>query len=451
MPTKLSPSLACNDTAHYSRGIIRAMAQRRNFFAHTLGLLALVLFGCATPPAPRTPIAPTTPALALTLWHTQTGVPAQTLNAFLADFHTAFPNLTIRTEQKNSDGDLRKELLARLALNDPPDLVLADYRTLAEFARRNALVNLNALIDENERNDFLPGLLDLGRVPQLENQLCALPFNVRASVLYYNADALQIAKADVPRTWDEFGNLVRTAPRGNSRGWVMLPNATVFASMMYSRGGNILNEVQTQAQFGDDAGLKTLTQIIALSNSDVAYLANTAESARNDFAQGKAIFYFGMTDELTAINDGVARGAKFRWGVANVPQSEPSRPVTAAMGDAIGIFKTNAERERASSLLVQWLAQPAQAARWARETLAIPVRASALNLLATNVPSQLQRLREGYGDAIPLMRPLPALQDANLIDATLIDLWVSAAKGADPATALKNATARVNRILGQIP
>ena len=52
---------------------------------------------------------------------------------------------------------------------------------------------------------------------------------------------------------------------------------------------------------------------------------------------------------------------------------------------------------------------------------------------------------------LPTVKALPAVKDAQLIDTAIVELWINVANGADLATALKNATTRVNRVLGQTP
>jgi len=421
-------------------------------------LAALLVFvsACAEAPSASSTriLTATQPSITLTLWHTQTGIAATTLLTFVNDFQATYPTLTIRVEQKSSESELLREGLARIAVNAPPDLVLADLRTLAELARGNALVNLDPWLNdprhglsEEERNDFFPGTLDAGR---LSDQLVALPFSHHAVVLYYNADALNAAKVDLPRTWDEFAHVARVTTRGNTHGWVMAPNAPTFAGFLFSRGGSVLNETQTQAQFNSDAGMKSLEMIAALSNSGVAYLVENEERARNDFAQGKAALLFGTTADLITLTEQIARGAKFQWGIANLPQNDPIRPATTLLGTHLAILKTMSPRQDAAWLLARWLTLPEQSARWSRETLALPVRLSAQNNLANNLPPSLQRLRD-HLKVLPLMRPLPSVKGAGQIDTALIEMWTSVAKGTDPATALKNTTIRVNRILGQIP
>jgi ABC-type glycerol-3-phosphate transport system substrate-binding protein len=428
-----------------------------------------LLIACASVPPPvavRPPAPTTNTPVALTLWHAQPDASAALLNALANDFHKAYPTITVRVESKASDGDVLRQGLAAIALNQAPDLVITDQRTLAEFARRGALTSLDAWmadprqgLRDEERADFSPGLLDAGRVPELKNQTLAFPFAPRAVVLYYNADLLKGAGAQVPRTWEHFSQSARATTRGSTRGWAMLPNAAVLYACLFSRGGSVLNDAQTQAQFGDDAGLKTLQLITALTKSGAAYLADSAESARTDFAQGKTALWFGTTDDLYPLAEALARPHSspsgmlrdLQWGVINVPQGDPAHPVTASEGANLAIFRTSEERVRAAWLFARWLTAPEQSARWSRVTLRIPVRLSAYTLLAMNLPPLLLRLRDGFGDALPTVRATPTVKDAEFIDASIVETWANVANGADPAAALKAAAARVNRILGNIP
>lgn len=409
----------------------------------SFSVFALIgLSACASAPTTtntRQFTAPaTTGAITLTLWHTQTDIAVKTLDALVADFQKANPNISVRINPQASENDLLRQGLAAIALNQPPDVVLAGERTLAEFERRGALVNLDLLLAENDRTDFLPGLLD-------SKPIVSLPFDETAIVLYSNLDLLKASKSDAPpRNWDQFANAARATTKSNVRGWVMAPQAAAYSAMLASRGGNVLNAAQTQAML-DDASLKTLEMIATLTKSGAAYLAD-APIARDDFTHGKGALLIGTTADLASI----ANEAKFQWSVANLPQNDPSRPATIVTGDELAIFKTNGERERAAWTFARWLTQPAQIARWSRATLALPVRISARDLLVSEVPPAFQSLRDSLSNPLPTARAMPVVKDAGLIDAALADLWTSVANGADPGTALKNTTTRINRVLGQI-
>lgn len=423
-----------------------------------IGILALAgLSACAGAPTTNNvqqSLAPTmTSSVTLTVWHSQTGVAAKTLDALLGDFQKAYPNISVRVNVQANENDLLRQGLAAIALSQPPDLVLAGERTLAEFARKGALVHLDPLMRDDERNDFSPGLLERGRLPE-SNQTIGLPFDETAVVVYSNLDLLKAAKTDAPpRSWEQFGNAARATTKGNVRGWAMSPRAAVFYALLASRGGSALNDAQTQATF-NDAGLKSLEMIATLTKSGAAYLADP-QNARDDFTHGKAALLFGTTADLASIAGAVARDAKFQWGVTHIPQNDPSRPVTIIFGSQLAIFKpvpshSAEERVRAAWRLTRWLTQPAQNARWSRATFALPVRISARDLLMTDVPPHFQNLRDGLSNPLPMARAMPVVKDAGLIDAAIVELWTSVANGADPAAALKNTSARVNRILGQV-
>lgn len=427
-------------------------------------LLTLAFFFAACAPVlPLTPkhtaAPPTNRPLTLTLWHAYTDAPAALLNTFAADFHQAYPMLTIRIEAKPSEGDLLRQGLAALALNQAPDVLIADQRTLAEFARARALAPLDAWMSDpqvglrdDERADWLPGLLDASRFPELQNQTFTLPFDVRASVLFYNADALRAAASDPPRTWEQFGNTARVTTRGATRGWVMSPSANSFYAMLFSRGSDVLNEARTRARLDDDAALKTLQLIVTLTRGGAAYLADSDAQARTELAQGKAALWLGETDDVARLVETFARiNLRAQWGVANLPQNDPTRPLTCAHGAALGIVRTTDERVRAAWLLARWLTAPAQSARWTQATLRVPVRLSAPALLTPNVPPAFLHLREGFGNTLPSVRAAPVVKDAARIDAAIVEMWTRVANGADPNTALKNTAAHINRILGNPP
>ncbi len=421
-------------------------------------LFLLLLSACAgSPPPSASPITPTdlTP-VTLTFWHTETGPAAALLNTLADDFHKAYPSITVQGEAKPSEGDLLRQGIAAMAMNQLPDFIIADNRTIGEFARKGAAVPLDPLLNDptlglrpDERGDYFPGLLDVGRFPDLKNQLFAFPFDENAVVLYYNVDLLNAAKVDVPRTWDQFNLAARATTKGNARGWAMTPSAAVFDAFLFSRGSRPLDDAQTQAQFTDDAGVKSLQLIAALSAGGSAYLVDHTDAARADFALGKTALLFDTTDDLTAISDAMTRASsRFQWGVTNIPQNDPTHPVTAVLGENIAIFTPVPTRARAAWLFARWLAEPAQTARWARTTLSIPLRASALPLLATGAPTPLfQRLRDGFGDAIPSSRAVPAVENADQVDAAIVQMWTAVANGGDIPTAQNRAATQVNRLL----
>jgi ABC-type glycerol-3-phosphate transport system substrate-binding protein len=418
-------------------------------------LVSLVVTACSAPPAPapaQPPVPSDTSPVTITFWHAQAGNARGVLVGLTADFQKAYPWITINADAKNSESDLYKLGIAAMALNQLPDLFLANPRTVADFGRRGVLAPFDSFLgqekiglSDDERADFFPGMIDL------TNQLYAFPFDEDAVVLYYNSDMLQAAKIPIPpKTWDEFAAAARATTRGEVRGWAMTPAPAVYGAMLFSRGSSVLDDSQTKIQFNDEGGQKTLQTIAALARGGAAY---TAPQARDDFIQGKTALLLDTTDNLATISESMARQNRGgQWGVAMIPQSDPAHPVTAVAGNSIGIFRTTETRSRAAWLFARWLAAPEQTARWSRATLAIPLRASSINILtkdaATNPLGAI--LRGVSADVVPAARALPVTSSAAQIDAALAEMWATVGNGQDPNAAMTRAVTRVNRLLGQI-
>lgn len=414
------------------------------------------LSACAVPPpASSADITPDDLSpVALTFWHAETGPAADLLNSLADDFHQAYPAITLVGDAKKDEGELLRLGIAAIATNQPPDLIVASRRTLADFARRQGLIPLDPFLDDpkvglspQDRSDFVPGLLDALRFPDLNNGLYAFPFDESAVVMFYNQDLLQAAQAAAPpKTWDQFNSAALAATKGNVRGWAMWPNALTFDAFLYSRGSSPLNGAQTRIQFGDDAGVKTLQTIAVLSQSGSAYLVGTEAAARSDFVEGKAALFFGTTDDLAPIAEATsAAHASFHWGVAEVPQADPAHPVLVLSGADIGILAQSPDRARAAWLFARWLAEPAQTARWASGTLSIPMRVSALPLLAESTPSPLLQQIRGDLNSPPTVRVPPDGSFGASLDAAVTNMWIAVANGGDPSAAINSAAGQLKR------
>lgn len=428
------------------------------FFIAIFSTLALT--ACAATSAVsgnEAPVPSDTSPVTVALWHAQNGNARNLLTTLIADFQKTYPWITVNADAKNNDSDLLKFGIAAMALNQPPDLLIAPTRTLAEFARRGVLLPLDPFLaqekigfSEEERADFFPGLIDAGKIAESQSVLYAFPFDAHAIVMYYSADLLKTAKISAPpKTWDDFSAAARSTTRNDTRGWAMLPTPVVYSAMLASRGGTILDDTQTKIQFNDNAGQATIQFIAGLARGGAAYITNQPV---DEFVQGKTTFLFASADDFISLSDAMTRANKsFAWGAAMIPQNDMAHPATTTYGSAIGIFRTTDARARAAWLFTRWLAAPEQTARWSRATLALPSRVSALGILAKDAATNplAPMIKTGFGETAPTMRSLPTLTNAAQIDAALVEMWTTVGNGTDPNVALTRANARAARVLGQ--
>ena len=141
----------------------------------------------------------------------------------------------------------------------------------------------------------------------------------------------------------------------------------------------------------------------------------------------------------------------FAWHQALLPQANPNDPATLLYGSSFIIMSTDPARQRAAWRLVRWFTEPPQAARWASELEAMPVRLSALDWMTDTlaahpfVTTQVQGIVR-YG------RPEPIFPASLEVQDILYTAILSVTQGyADPQTALDQAAFKANAVLSRQP
>ncbi|MCL4396279.1 MAG: extracellular solute-binding protein, partial [Chloroflexi bacterium] len=137
---------------------------RRRFSPHLLAACSVVLLSaCGGAPALSAPVPSTELSrVTITFWHAETGPAASLLDSLTSEFHDQYPAIKVTGEAKKDEGDLLRQGIAGMAMNELPDLAIASKRTIGEFARKGAVVPLDAFFDDPsiglsaaDRGDFV--------------------------------------------------------------------------------------------------------------------------------------------------------------------------------------------------------------------------------------------------------------------------------------------------------
>ncbi len=431
-------------------------------------VILLFAFGCSAAPPTLTPPEPAVTnnaadANSLTLWHTFDEARLKILQDLTNDFHKTYPDLTINSVYVGGHDDLSKQMTAAVALGNAPDLVLAERGQIAEFASQGGLLSLEKFMDDAElglskqdRADYWRGALNLGKFPTLQNRMYGFPFDQEPLVLFYNADLLKKINLNrAPRSWEQFGEYAKAATNEQNYGWAMSADAATLEAMLASRGSALLTDAETRALFNERAGLASLNLIADLNDGGVAELAASEEKAQRAFASGKVAFYMGWLSEIGALTRAQKEAKQiFEIGVAPLPQLDPEAPYLLTRGDLFGITKVSNERARNAWFFMRWITAPTQSARWARETDALPLRASALTFLApTSVPkARFRQILAALENIPPRLAAQPAHPYMDTVEQAVGDLWLQATQPkADLREILDAMAARVNQILAVQP
>lgn len=125
-------------------------------------------------------------------------------------------------------------LRAALSGNGPDALVGLSQGTLADFAQRNALVDLTGMPDfEKEAQRFYESAIT--GATYLDG-VFGLPEQQTFSMLFYREDVLSSLGLGIPTTWDEIKEMIPVLQRNNYS--FCMPKTEMFASLVFQYGGD---------------------------------------------------------------------------------------------------------------------------------------------------------------------------------------------------------------------
>lgn len=373
---------------------------RRRLIPALILLPCLLLPGCSKGGKPAQPKT-TSPAdvesldpsgQEITFWYQHTREREAEMKALIADFNeTNEWHIKVTGEYAGDYGQIYNKMMAGIQGGEVPNLVVAYQNQAAGYAQADALVDLNPYVDSKrwglsseEKADFFRAFWNQDVFPSLGGKRLGFPPNRSMEVLYYNEDWLhELGYKAPPTTWQEFASMCRRAAvqpfgkslGGRSVGYVVSIDASRFAAMVFSRGGEVANKDLTAYTLDTPAARETMRLIQQLCQVKAAIPAPDREADQANFAAGRALFNIRSSSGLPFYKSAVDAGAKFRWSATSLPHSTPE-PVQDVYGASVSIPVTTPEAQLAAWLFLKWLTEPDQQARWAKVSNYFPTRKS---------------------------------------------------------------------------
>nr|HPL27121.1 ABC transporter substrate-binding protein [Anaerolineae bacterium] len=411
--------------------------------------------------APTSAAVPTLAPAKIVLWHAWYGERfEQLLQDVAARFHQRYPAITLEPVCPGNEADLTRKTMAAIQAGNPPDLVVASARDIAEFMEAGAVVPLDPYVDDPEiglrqgdRADIFPGWWESAFYPEFEGKMLSLPFTKSALAMYYNLALLKKAGIDqVPKTWADLEAACRAASTGEDKGLAWHQSALTFDGFLYSRGARQLSADQSKAVFNGPEGVEALDLLVRLSQAGAAVESDGSSGDRSLFAQGKVALTFGPTSDASAYATAIEEaGTSLEWGATNIPQADPNKPRTVMNGANICILQTTEARQRAAWQFLKWFTAAEQAADWAAASGSMPGRRSAVSRLAGDgYLDENPAIKEIYETVIPYAHPEPNVRGEQEIGAIIEQAWAAAlARTLTPQQALDEAVIRANEVLAK--
>ena len=293
-----------------------------------------------TPPADTTEPAPETPAekVSLDVIAAQYGDLTKDWWAnFQSEFNGSHDNIDLNVEVI-SWNDIATVVNTRVSNDDAPDILNIDI--FADYVADDLLRPIQDFVSDETYAKFYPAFLDQSVI---DGTVWAIPDLASARAMYYNADILEAAGAEVPTTWAELRDVCEKIKAYDSSIYPWGVDMTTdegqacFAYYSWTNGGDFTDANGNWA-LNTPENVEAVEYIIGLVKDG---LTNTdpANETRYDlqelFAGGKLAMMIGP-NQITNYVEGQANPINF--GIASIPANEGKETASVGVMDRFMVF-----------------------------------------------------------------------------------------------------------------
>jgi multiple sugar transport system substrate-binding protein len=306
------------------------------------------------------------------------------MKALYKKFQAEHPNITVKFVNIPSEGASQK-LTTQIAGGNPPDSAFLDSGTVADFASRGALVNLDDYIKRTptvKPDDFVEAFKGS---TVFENHMFALPFDGESTGLFYRTDLFKAAGiTEPPKTWDEFLADAQklTQPDKKQYGYALFASESAYYwyPWLWQAGGNLLSKDEKSVEFNSDAGKKAADFYVGLTKyAPKDYLNSNSYDGRVAFANGSVGMYMAGAWLAGVLKDEFPK-IEGKWATAPLPEGDAGCKTTIA-GDSLTLF-AQSKNQDAAWTWIEFLTEPENMKRWSVDdpsSTIMPTRTSLLN------------------------------------------------------------------------
>jgi multiple sugar transport system substrate-binding protein len=317
-------------------------------------------------------------------------------------FQEEHPNITIEFQDVPAE-EATEKLTTQIAGGNPPDAAYVDASTVASFASRGALVNLDDYIargDIVDPDDYVEAFKTFAT---FEDSFYGLPFDGESTGLFYRTDLFEEAGIESPpTTWDEFEATAQALTKSGEQQYgyqVFAPESAYYwYPWLWQAGGTLLSEDGQSVEFNSDVAKEAAEFYVGLTDvSAPDYLNSNSYDGRVAFANGQVAMYMAgawfagvLDDEFPDISG--------KWDAAPLPEGDEGCATTIA-GDALVMFEAGKNADAAWKW-IEFLSAPENMAEWTFKTegTLLPPRQS---LLDSPELVEEKPILQGFADAMP--------------------------------------------------
>jgi sn-glycerol 3-phosphate transport system substrate-binding protein len=262
-------------------------------------------------------------------WHAMTSVNGERVNKIAADFNAMQTQYKVVPVFKGSYADTMTAAIAAFRAGHPPDIVqVFEVGTATMMAAKGAIEPVYKLMQEAgepfDPKAYLPAVT--GYYSTADGRMLSLPFNSSTPVVYWNKAAFQKAGLDPnkpPRTWPETFAMAKKlraggVPCGFTAAWIswtQIENFSAWHNLPLATLANGLGGPGAVLEFNNPTLVRHIANLAAAEKDKSFDYAGRTTQPTAKFIAGEC----GMIQDSSASYGTIKKGAKFEFGVAELP------------------------------------------------------------------------------------------------------------------------------------
>jgi len=372
--------------------------------AATVAVSALAVLGSAGTASAKTQIQ---------WWHAMGGALGERVEEITANFNRSQSEYElISTFKGNYSETMTAGIAAFRAGKQPHILQVFEVGTATMMAAKGAIKPVYQLMAEAgvpfDSGDYLGAVS--GYYTTTDGKMLSMPFNSSTPIIFYNKEAFKKAGLDPnkpPKTWPEVGEygakiVAAGYPCGFStawQSWVHLENFSAWHDVPFGTKENGFAGVDTEFTFNGPLQVKHIQQLADWQKDKIFVYGGRRNLGNVKFTSGEC----GMYTESSAGYGGFKAGAKFEFGMANLPywpDAAGAPQNTIIGGSSLWVLDGNAPEEyKGVAAFFNFLSLPMVQAYWHANTGYVPITTGAYDLM-----TKLKFYDDNPGRDIPILQ-----------------------------------------------
>lgn len=326
-------------------------------------------------------------------WHAMGGTNGERVDKIAADFNASQSDYVVVPTYKGNYTETMTSAVAAFRAGEQPHLVqVFEVGTATMMAAKGAIYPIEKMMADSGEpfngSDYLPAVVSYYQTP--EGELLSMPFNSSTPVLWYNADALAAAGADVPKTWEDVETTAQAlVDNGMDCGfsfgwqsWVMIENFSAWHDIALGTKENGFAGFDTEFSFNNDHVAARLQDIADMQEGNLFVYGGRRGDSLPMFTNGEC----GMWMNSSAYYGSIVSQAEFEFGQTMLPldTAVASEPQNSIIGGATlwALQGHEADEYKGLSKFMTYLSSPEVQAWWHQETGYVPITTAAAELSA---------------------------------------------------------------------